>query len=464
MKIHLSSALMLVTTLCGQDSPESRRPMAFALEGVRFQDVGVCEDGGFVALGTFAGQVDFGRGEGGAVLATEDFDSFVCRYTADGRIGWLQRVGRGNRCRIFDGLVTPRGDVTVWGEFSGDLELGAGDHERTLTTAEPVGFLAGFDKDGTLTSARRLPPLVDPPPSLAFGEGFVVVDAQGNAVFGGLAMSRSSRASAGFLTSVGPDGEIRWHRAGSAWTTSVTLDATGRVAAAYELLSEPGPRISRNLGLLCVEPNGREVWRHEFRNDGGRHSLSFGCLARAQGNLVLVAGLSGSVDLDPGPGTHEVQAKGGMVVARYDARGGFVNAFVLDGPGVIFLRPGGVAVDAIGDIYVCGSFAGAIDFDPGKNEHHLEPGTANGGGYFVAKYDPSGQLGWATVGKFVITPEQGDRDNLLTGLAVDRRARQVIAWGFFGNDVELPDGTRIRNPDNTRHGLILRLDRDGAPK
>jgi hypothetical protein len=395
----------------------------------------------------------------------------------------LQRVGRGNHCRIFDGLVTPEGDVTVWGEFLGELRLGAGDRERTLSTAQPQGFLAGFDEKGHLTSVRRLPPLVragsppllDPPASVAFGEGFVV-DAQGNAVFGGIAMSLSSRASpgflasvgdrtsAGFLTCVGPDGEIRWHRAGSAWTTSVALDATGRVVAAYELLSEPGPRISRNLGLLCVEPNGREVWRHEFRNDGGLHGLSFGCLARAQGNLVLVAGLSGSVDLDPGPGTHEVQAKGGMVVARYDARGGFVNAFVLDGPGGIFLRPGGVAVDAIGDIYVCGSFFGAIDFDPGKNEHHLEPGTANGGGYFVAKYDPSGQLGWATVGKFVITPEQGIRDNLLTGLAVDRRARQVIAWGYFGNDVELPDGTRIRNPDNTRHGLILRLDRDGAPK
>ena len=52
-----------------------------------------------------------------------------------------------------------------------------------------------------------------------------------------------------------------------------------------------------------------------------------------------------------------------------------------------------VKLDGAGNIYVCGTYAGYVDFDPGPGTHILE-GVDDVS--FVSKFDPSGNLQWVT--------------------------------------------------------------------
>src|SRR5215217_5281655 len=52
----------------------------------------------------------------------------------------------------------------------------------------------------------------------------------------------------------------------------------------------------------------------------------------------------------------------------------------------------GIAVDALGNIYVTGNFQGAVDFDPGVGVSNL---TATGGDdIFISKSDAAGNFIW----------------------------------------------------------------------
>src|SRR5258705_6107415 len=60
-----------------------------------------------------------------------------------------------------------------------------------------------------------------------------------------------------------------------------------------------------------------------------------------------------------------------------------------------------IAVDAVGNIYITGSFDSTLDFDPGAGGYNLTPTGVED--MFVAKYNQSGSLLWAK--------RMGDADN-----------------------------------------------------
>src|SRR5262245_48715578 len=51
-----------------------------------------------------------------------------------------------------------------------------------------------------------------------------------------------------------------------------------------------------------------------------------------------------------------------------------------------------VATDAVGNVYLAGSFAGAVDFDPGPDTFALGATSLDA---FVAKYTKDAELFWA---------------------------------------------------------------------
>lgn len=115
----------------------------------------------------------------------------------------------------------------------------------------------------------------------------------------------------------------------------------------------------------------------------------------AAGNVYTAGRFSGTIDLDPGAGTvNATAAPAGITdiyVSKLDAAGNYVwgRAIGSTGPDAAF----GMTVDASGNVYVTGSFGGAVDFDPGPGVTTLT--SAGGLDIFILKLDASGNFLWA---------------------------------------------------------------------
>jgi hypothetical protein len=105
------------------------------------------------------------------------------------------------------------------------------------------------------------------------------------------------------------------------------------------------------------------------------------------GDVVLSMLLDGSWDADPGPGTYMVSGNG-MALVRWSTNGTFVAASVIEGSIAMHLL-----TNDQGDVFLLGQFTNSIDVDPGPNVAML-----NSSGYsdvWVAKFNAMDQLEWS---------------------------------------------------------------------
>ncbi len=94
-----------------------------------------------------------------------------------------------------------------------------------------------------------------------------------------------------------------------------------------------------------------------------------------------------------------------------------------------------VATDTAGNVYVTGSFAGTVDFDPGTGTANLT--SAGGSDIFVAKYSPTAGLLWAA-------QMGGSLDDMGLGLVVDG-AGHVYTTGTFRGTADFDPGVGTAN-------------------
>lgn len=126
------------------------------------QDLAAGDDGCCVVTGGFSGQATFGPGEPGETTLTSagDFDIFVARYLADGRLDWVRRAGSNASHWEWGTAVAllPDAGPVVTGDFAGTAVFGAGEAgETTLTaTGDHDMFVARFSATGELRWARQM--------------------------------------------------------------------------------------------------------------------------------------------------------------------------------------------------------------------------------------------------------------------------------------------------------------------
>jgi hypothetical protein len=151
----------------------------------------------------------------------------------------------------------------------------------------------------------------------------------------------------------------------------------------------------------------------------------------APGNVYMVGSFDQWVDFDPGPDSTKLTAVGDVdaFVCKLDSSGNLLWAIQLGGSGAD--RGEYVNVDALGNVYVTGSFSGTVDFDPGPGTASLT--AAAGTDAFVAKYDGAGNYIWA-----VSFTESGNSTG--KALGVDANAN-VYVTGNFSGAVSFTNGT-----------------------
>jgi hypothetical protein len=179
--------------------------------------------------------------------------------------------------------------------------------------------------------------------------------------------------------------------------------------------------------------------------NGGANDINYGSARDASGNLYMV-GTYNSTDFDADPGV------GTRILTQAGAGDGYLiklsptNTFQWAIP---FSTAGldqvlAVAVDAGGEVYVCGSFRGVMDLDPGAGTTNIT-GTAVSGNFgndiFVARYSGSGVFRWG-FGLGSTTAEEA------YGIAVDATGVYVVgnhqSGGAGGTLLDLDPGAGVR--------------------
>lgn len=113
----------------------------------------------------------------------------------------------------------------------------------------------------------------------------------------------------------------------------------------------------------------------------------------ASGNVYIAGTFHGTADFDPGAGIANLTSTGGSDVffAKYDVNGNYLWAKSI-GKIENYHQPS-IAVDALGNVYLTGTFEGTVDFDPGIGTANLT--SAGNYDIFFAKYSANGDYLWA---------------------------------------------------------------------
>ena len=190
-----------------------------------------------------------------------------------------------------------------------------------------------------------------------------------------------------------------------------------------------------------------------FPNGDGNWAFVFVVKYDPNGNALWATNL-GLTDIGLAASAIAVDATGNSYVAGSApdplAGGSLIKVWKLDADGgVLWARQPtgvyvggatGIAVDASGSSYVVGTFGGGrVTFGAGEpNETSLADVNGSSGEMFLAKYDSSGNLAWATQ-----TPDVPGSVAIGTGVALDRLANAyVVGYGatlFDGPTTTLHD-------------------------
>ena len=127
---------------------------------------------------------------------------------------------------------------------------------------------------------------------------------------------------------------------------------------------------------------------------GGTSGSNVNAITQDESGWILACGdFQNTVDFDPSANTLNLTSAGvnDVFVTKVDASGQVQWARRIGGPETDVCRS--ILTDATNNIYLCGSFEGTADFDPGPGVVNLTAGTEADA--FLVKLDPQGNLLWA---------------------------------------------------------------------
>ncbi|HWH70371.1 MAG TPA: SBBP repeat-containing protein, partial [Candidatus Sulfotelmatobacter sp.] len=166
-----------------------------------------------------------------------------------------------------------------------------------------------------------------------------------------------------------------------AWLRLTNAGPASAGAYRVRITDDPGA-ITSAVATVILQPPPGFLWSR----GGGTRGTGAGrsVVTDAAGHVYQVGYFSGTATF----GTSNLVCTGThFFVARYDAAGELV--WVRQGGGAGEARANGVALDAVGNVLVTGSFTGVADFGG------VTLTSAGLEDVFTAKYDPAGNLLWA---------------------------------------------------------------------
>jgi len=245
---------------------------------------------------------------------------------------------------------------------------------------------------------------------------------------------------------------------------SVAVDAAGNVYSTgyFEGTVDFDPGIgttnftatgSKDVFILKSDSSGNLVWAK--RIGGNALTESYAIALDDSGNVYLTGRFSGTVDFDPGTATAAITFSGGsydLFISRLSSAGDFVWAKAMPGAATLAYS---IDVDAAGNVYTAGVFAGTTDFDPDTGIANL---SAISWDMFISKLDPSGSFLWAR-------RTGGNNYDYAYSIAIDDAAGgAVYATGGFQGLVDFDPGVDTANlsgSSGSSSAFVSKLDSAG---
>jgi len=174
------------------------------------------------------------------------------------------------------------------------------------------------------------------------------------------------------------------------------------------------------------------------------------------GNILTTGRFKGMADFDPGTATVYLTSSGNIYdifITKSDASGNLVWTLNIGGPDVDEGKS--IATDGTGNVYVCGTFQGTVDFDPGAGVYNLTAGTNSNRAYML-KLDPSGNFIWAKTFTTVST------SIVANSIKLDASGNIYTAGSFVSTvDFDPGSGSYSLTAAGAADGFILKLDASG---
>ncbi|MFH1513883.1 MAG: hypothetical protein ABIG42_00305 [bacterium] len=159
-----------------------------------------------------------------------------------------------------------------------------------------------------------------------------------------------------------------------------------------------------------------KTWGGSYRDE-----LGLSVALDSFGDVYVTGSFYYKVDFDPGPGIEERTVKGvhDVFLSKFDPDGNFIR--VRTWGGFIYDTGNCVSVDNFDNVFVCGSFSSAVDFDPGVSvDERISKGYLD---IFISRFNSAGDyIGVKTVG--------GVEDDSAMGISVDSTGNQYVTGGF----------------------------------
>lgn len=312
---------------------------------------GVAVDGAgnVYVVGSFEGTVDFDPGAGVANLTSAgSTDVFIAKYSEAGALIWARQVGGTGEDAGLGLALDGSANVYVVGSFNDTADFDpSGSVFNLVSAGQRDAFVLKLTSAGLFVWAKHYGDTGQD------GASRVALDGAGN-----------PHVAGSFMGTVDFD-----PGAGTVERTAVGGDD----AYALELTSA-----------------GAFVWVDQF--GGASDVIALGIDVDSGGNVYVIGHFEGTVDMDPGAGTFFLVSGGGSDVwlTKLDTNGAPVWAAHMGGADSIVGTS--VAVDASGNVYAAGTFAGLVDLDPGAGA--FNPPNAGGSDVFVTRLTGTGVFTW----------------------------------------------------------------------
>jgi gliding motility-associated-like protein len=199
----------------------------------------------------------------------------------------------------------------------------------------------------------------------------------------------------------------------------------------------------------------QEVPKLEWAKSMGGSQGDFGqdIAIDASGNVYSTGRHYATGDFDPGTSVFNLTTPGGdhnVFVSKVDKNGNFVWAKSMGGSNTDYGYS--IAVDASGNVFTTGHFAGTADFDPGPGTFNLT--SAGNDDIFVSKLDTDGNFVWAVrIGSTFL--------DYAYNMTIDNTGNIYIT-GLFRGTVDFDPGGAVFNITSStgtaNNAYILKLD------